>query len=308
MDLKEQKYVCALAECQSVIKAAEKLYISQPALSIYIAKLEKRLGVSLFKRQGKKFVLTYAGERYVEKASQMLEMEVEFNNEIYAIACQAAGRLRLGVSQRRGAWLIPPVVVEYEKKWPKVDLVIREGNLVFMNELLRKRELDIVILNKDDVPSGMDTELLMEEHFLLVVPVRHPINEKAEFIPGERYRKLDPKYLNGEDLILPSLMQSSRNAADTILRRYHVKPRRVRTIRSIETSLQMAAEGLGITFIREGYAVNIRYKKPINLYILDVDEPKRDVVAAYKKGLDLPEYMRSMIDILKEHSRTFLPE
>lgn len=306
MDLREQKYVCVLAECQNITKAAEKLYISQPALSIYIANLEKRLGVSLFEKKGKKFVLTYAGERYVEKASQMLELEVEFNNEIYAIACQTAGRLRLGVSQRRGMWLIPPVVVEYEKMWPKVDLVIREGNLVFMNELLRKSELDIVILNKDDVPGGMDTELLMKEELLLAVPVRHPINEKAEFIPGERYRKLDPKYLNGEDLVLPPPMQSTRSAADAILKRYHVKPGRVRTIRSIETNLQMAAEGLGITFIREGYAVNIRYKKPINYYILDVDEHKRDVVAAYKKGLELPEYMRSMIDILKEHGRTFL--
>lgn len=308
MDLREQKYVCTLAECQNITKAAEKLYISQPALSIYITNLEKSLGVPLFERKGKKFVLTYAGERYVKKASKMLELETEFNNEIYAIACQTAGRLRLGVSQRRGAWLIPPVIAEYEEKWPEVDLVIREGNLTVMNEMLKKSELDMIILNRDDVSGGMDTELLMEEEFLAAVPVRHPVNEKAEYIPGERYRKLKPECLNGATLILHTALQSSRNVEDAILKRHHVKPGKIRTVRSMEIAVQMVAEGLGISFIREGYAVNIKYRKPVNYYILDTEGHKKELVVAYRKGLELPEYMRSMVDILKDHCRGFLSE
>lgn len=58
MDLREQKYVCALAECGNLTRAAEKLFISQPALSIYITNLEKSMGVSLFDRSGKKFTLS----------------------------------------------------------------------------------------------------------------------------------------------------------------------------------------------------------------------------------------------------------
>lgn len=58
MNLKEQEYVCVLAECGNITKAAEKLYISQPALSIYISNLEKTLGVKLFDRSGKRFTLT----------------------------------------------------------------------------------------------------------------------------------------------------------------------------------------------------------------------------------------------------------
>ena len=69
MNLKEQTYVCVLAECGNITKAAERLFISQPALSIYISTLEKNLGVRLFDRSGKRFTLTWAGEMYVEKAS-----------------------------------------------------------------------------------------------------------------------------------------------------------------------------------------------------------------------------------------------
>lgn len=77
MNLKEQTYVCVLAECGNITKAADRLYISQPALSIYINNLEKSLGTKLFERAGKRFVLTPAGELYVEKARKMLELKKE---------------------------------------------------------------------------------------------------------------------------------------------------------------------------------------------------------------------------------------
>ena len=306
MDLREQKYVCTLAECGSLTKAAERLFISQPALSIYITNLEKNLGLPLFERKGKRFVLTFAGECYVKKAAQMLKLEQEFNSEIYDIACKTAGRLRLGISQRRGSWFLPPVIAEYEEKWPQVDLVIREGNLTVINEMLKKGELDMIILNKSDVTGNMETEILFEEEFLMAVPVRHPINEMAVYVPGEKYRKLSPEHLNGQTLILHTPMQSSRHVEDVILKRHHVTPGRIRIFRSMETALQMAAEGLGISFIREGYAVNLKYKKPVNFYIMDTENHKRAVVAAYKKGMELPDYMQGMVDILKSHGERFL--
>ena len=67
-DLKEQKYVCTLAECKSLTRASERLYISQPALSLYINNVEKNLGAPLFERNGRKFELTWLGKQYVEKA------------------------------------------------------------------------------------------------------------------------------------------------------------------------------------------------------------------------------------------------
>ena len=66
MNLKEQQYVCTLARCQSLSRAAEELFISPSALSVYISNLEKQLGIQLFDRIGKQFTLTYAGELYVE--------------------------------------------------------------------------------------------------------------------------------------------------------------------------------------------------------------------------------------------------
>lgn len=306
MDLREQKYVCTLAELGNLTRAAERLYISQPALSIYITNLEKNLGVPLFDRSGKKFTLTYAGEQYMKRAEKMLELEREFNEEIEKISRETAGRIRLGISQRRGCFFLPPVIAEYEKRWPEIDLVIREGNLTDLGEMFKNGELDMIVLNRTDVKENMDTELLFQEEFLIAVPVCHEINEKSEYVPGSRYRKLKPEYLNGETLILHTAWQSSRKIEDAILKHNGVNPGRIRVIRSMETAVQMAAEGLGITFIREAYAANFHYRKPVNYYILDIERHKRDVVVAFKKNGELPAYMQGMVDILKEYGKDYL--
>lgn len=306
MDLREQRYVCTLAEYGNLTRAAEKLYISQPALSLYIANLEKSLGLSLFDRSGKKFCLTYAGERYVEKAKQMLDLEREFSEEVYALVNETLGRLCLGISQRRGSWLIPPVAARYEELCPEIDLVIKEGNLSMLNEMLRQNELDLIVLNKSDVQGEMETISLFEEEFLAAVPVRHPINENAEYVPGERYRKLRPEALNGQNLILHTPFQSSRNIEDTLLERHHVRPGNVRIMRSMETCIQMVAEGLGIGFIREGYAIHLKYTKPVNYYMLDTEHHKRELVVAYRKGWQPPKYAQTMIELLVEQGRHFL--
>ena len=82
MNLKEQEYVCALAENGTITAAAKELFISQPALSIYINNLEKSLGVRLFERVGKQFILTYAGEQYVEKAKLILQLSHELDEKL----------------------------------------------------------------------------------------------------------------------------------------------------------------------------------------------------------------------------------
>ena len=113
MDLKEQKYVCTLAECKSLTRASERLYISQPALSLYINNVEKNLGAPLFERNGRKFELTWLGKQYVEKASQMLELERQFKAVMRQTEQEDAGQVRIGIAQRRAIWFLPAVPVSY---------------------------------------------------------------------------------------------------------------------------------------------------------------------------------------------------
>ena len=269
MDLKEQKYVCTLAECKSLTRASERLYISQPALSLYINNVEKILGARLFERNGRKFELTWLGKQYVEKASQMLELERQFEAVMRRTEQENAGQVRIGIAQRRGIWFLPAVLSVYEREWPQVDVVIREGNLADLTIMLKNRELDLVVLSRSDVTSEMEAVPLGMEDFLLILPGDHPLNEKAVPVEGSMFDFLDPHLLSGETIFLNTEMQSARRVEEKILKDHKVKPGRIRVVRNMELGAQLVAEGLGVGFIRQGYQKNIHYPKPVKYYTID---------------------------------------
>lgn len=306
MDIKEPKYVCALAETGNVTRAAEKLYISPPALSTYINNLEKNLGLCLFDRSGKKFTLTYAGERYVKTAYKMLELERKLNQELSNIQNQQIGRLRLGISLRRASWFLPPVLADFSHTWPDIDVIVRQGNILDLNEMLKKRELDLVILNEEDADPQMEMQTLFEEEFLLAVPFCHELDQKTEYVAGSPYRKLNPVYLNGQNLILSAPFQSSRVLENKILSHYHIIPHKIMEIRSTDLAVQMAAEGLGVTMVREGFAKTVKYDKPFHLYMLDVPQHRHKVIVAYEPKMQLKDYTLAMLKSLKKAAASFL--
>lgn len=305
MNLKEQQYVCKLADCGSITKAAKELYISQPALSIYINNLERNLDVQLFERVGKQFILTYAGERYVEKARAMLRLREEFEEELKDITGNYRGRIRIGVQTRRATWLLPPVAAAYEREYPEVDVIIYEGIIGSLEQRIKNYEIDLLLCNAADVKSDMCSFLMFREQLLVAVPQRHPVNEKARYVPGERYRFLDLDHLNGEKLILQWPEQSIRKEADRYLAERGVVPGKIREIRNIETAMQMVAEGLGIGFNREGYALRMRYAKEVNYYGIESGPGATDFVLAYRKDMPVAGYMQRMIDMLLERGKVY---
>lgn len=305
MNLKEQQYVCVLAECGTITRAAGELYISQPALSIYINNLEKSLNVKLFERVGKRFILTYAGERYVEKAKAMLRLEAEFEEELKDITGNYTGRIRIGVQTRRATWLLPTVVADYEREFPRVDVILYEGIMGVLDKKIKNCEIDILLCNAADVRPDMKSHLMFKEQLLVAVPQRHPINEKASYVPGEKYRYLDLVHLNGERLILAKPEQSIRQDADRFLAQKGVTPGKIRVISNIETAMQMVAEGLGIGFNREGYAQNMKYARGVNYYGIENAEGKTDFVLAYRKDMPVMGYMQRMIDMLLERGKSY---
>ena len=120
MNLKEQQYVCTLARCQSLSRAAEELFISPSALSVYISNLEKYLGVRLFERtgRGKAFVLTSIGEEYVVRAEKMLELKAEFEGLVENELHRSHPAIRVGIQQRRAISVVPEALRRFMETLP----------------------------------------------------------------------------------------------------------------------------------------------------------------------------------------------
>ena len=236
----------------------------------------------------------------------MLELERQFEAVRWQTERENAGQVRIGIAQRRGIWFLPAVLSVYEREWPQVDVVIREGNLADLTIMLKNRELDLVVLSQSDVTSEMEAVPLGMEDFLLILPGDHPLNEKAVPVEGSKFDFLDPHLLSGETIFLNTEMQSARRVEEKILKDHKVKPGRIRVVRNMELGAQLVAEGLGVGFIRQGYQKNIHYPKPVKYYTIDISRYGQDVVVAYRRDVELTKPMRAMIMQMKDAAEEYL--
>lgn len=303
MNLKEQEYVCALAENGTITAAAKALFISQPALSIYINNLEKALGVQLFERVGKQFILTYAGEQYVEKAKLILQLSHELDEKLKDITGNYTGRIRIGVQMRRATGFLPPIIAAYEKEFPGVEVILHEGVMNELKESIQNFKSDLLLCSRVDLPPYMKSFVLFKERLLIAVPKDHLINEKAVQEEGKALPSLDLFWLNGENLIMAKTSQSIRRDADYFLNANGIRPGKIREICCIETAMQMVGEGLGIGFNRESYVMYMKKQENIRYYFMRNIDSTTDFVLAYRKEMPVTGYMQRMIDMLIQYGK-----
>ena len=189
MNLKEQQYVCTLARCQSLSRAAEELFISPSALSVYISNMEKYLGVRLFERtgRGKAFVLTSIGEEYVVRAEKMLELKAEFDGLVENELHKSHPAIRVGIQKRRAISVVPEALRRFMERYPDVDVIFRDGTLGDLTRMYREGNVDFMIsIFRDELPDAVYQEIAMEQ-VLVALPDTHPAIQYAYSVEGDRF-------------------------------------------------------------------------------------------------------------------------
>lgn len=301
MNLKEQLYVTTLARCKTIARASEELFISQSALSVYISNLEKYLGVKLFLRTGKEFVLTYAGEEYVKRASVMLQLKNEFDQIVHDITNSYENKLRLGIQHRRAVGLLRYILPRFIEEYPHVELLIQEGILQELVDMYNKNELDLMIgIFQDEFP---DTEYIdvMDERVLLVLPADHPANQFAYKDSNKRgpWKSLNLTCLNHENFVLPTRRQSLRMSIDRIFESLKITPGKVMELTYFETIMGLVESGVGIGFNREGY-LDFMYPNPnLRYYLIGELDYTSKVQIVHRKG-KFSEPAARLAELLKE--------
>src|SRR5699024_654521 len=142
MDFTELKYVLAITKHQNITKAASSLFISQPSLSKFLKNLETRLGLKLFNRIGKKYVLTYAGEIYVDTIYRIISLHKQFNNTFNDIKNDKKGRIHLALSRIRGSHDLPNVLPVFTKEYPEFNIEVTEAQSAESEEKVIRGEVD----------------------------------------------------------------------------------------------------------------------------------------------------------------------
>lgn len=301
MDLKEQEYIVALAQHQSITRAAQALFVSQPTLSIFLTRLEERLGIQLFEKAGRRLIPTAAGELYARRAKELLMIKNQFDAELSDLISGSYGRLRLGIHSRRSSYLLPKVMAKFRAQYPNVELTVEETSSQEMERLLLEGSLDLILSNRFFDMERLSLFPVYQDTLVTALSPSHPACEKAVLLPGHQRMWLDLRELKGEFFILQAPTQSTRTFTDRAFHYAGFRPERSFIIKNMETAAQMAAEGVGAAFSMDSYAKYFTYEKPVYFFETGNPDFSVQISLAHRRGAHLSRYMEAFIRLVREN-------
>ncbi len=302
MDFRELTYVLSIAKHQNITKAAESLYVSQPTLSKFLISLEDDLGLKLFRRLGHKYLLTYAGERYVDKAQQILRLKNDLDTELADIIKRDVGVVNAAFSPMRCSYMLPYVLPAFQAVWPHVKVNIFEGHATENDRKLLDGQIDVAFYSKpNDLNPLLEYETLWDEEMYICTCENHPIGRFSKPNPSSRYPRLDPALLKNELLIQMMPEQRTRQITDDYFRDHGLQFENIMYTSNLPAIMELVSLGYGVAFIFESHLRHRVVTRPIVSYSFGEPKTTSAFVAAYRKGSYISAYVRDIIEIAKRY-------
>ena len=160
----------------SFSKAAENLFVSQPAVSKSIKKLESEIGVALFERKGSNILLTTAGEKLLDYLRKAIFIEQEINVDLAIIKekIHARGELKVGASTTISLYILPKILSEFHKRFPKIKILLINRNSENILNALDNHEIDIAVVEGENTPNSLDTKPFITDEIIPVCAFHSP--------------------------------------------------------------------------------------------------------------------------------------
>lgn len=275
MTLNELRYVVAVAQVRNFRRAAEQAFISQPALSLAIQKLEEELGVQIFERGKSAVSITPIGQEIVEQAQRTLEEAGRIKEIARQGKDQLIGPLRLGIIYSVGPYLLPALVPALKKLAPDMPLEVEENITANLDTLLRNGKLDVIVIALPFGDAGVLTRALYDEPFEVVTGKEHHWAAR---------RSIKPQELAAENVLLLDSGHCFSNQVAEACPELNRKGANIQQGTSLETIRNMVASGLGITVLPAS-ANGARYRNPL-LKVIPFTQPmpSRRIALAWRKS------------------------
>src|SRR6202046_4901573 len=276
MNLKDLKYLVALADTGHFGRAAQRTFVSQPTLSAQLKKLEEYLGVKLVERHPKNVQLTEVGKEIVARARRMLSE----GDEIVALARNntdpLSGKLKVALIPTIGPYLLPRIMQKLRKALPQLGLMLYEHQTEELLKRLKDGEIDLGILALPVDQDGLESRRLYREEFTVALPSDNPLVQKPSIKASD---------LKGQPLLLLDDGHCLRDQALEVCSRIDVREAEDFRASSLETLRHMVVAGLGVTLMPE-LAVESPFGSQRGLVIRQFAKPApaRTVGAVWRKS------------------------
>jgi LysR family transcriptional regulator, hydrogen peroxide-inducible genes activator len=240
MNLRDLKYLVALSAHRHFGKAAEACFVSQPALSMQIKKLEEALGVKLLERTNKSVLLTDTGIAITERAHHILHQVEEMRDLAKLAKDPYSGELKIGIIPTLAPYLLPLVIPSLSKEFPKISFYLIEEQTATLIDKLKIGKLDAAFLALPVIETSFATSLLFEEEFLLVVPSTHPLAKRKAIKQND---------LDNQNVLLLEEGHCMHEQTLTLCHKMNASEAKNFRATSLETLRHMVASGNGVTLM-----------------------------------------------------------
>jgi LysR family hydrogen peroxide-inducible transcriptional activator len=291
MTLTELRYIVALAQERHFGRAAQKCFVTQPTLSLALAKLEDELGVRLFERNKNEVLVTARGREIVEQAKRVLDEVGKIQHLARGGQDQLAGPLRLGVIPTIGPYILPDLVPILRKRAPAMPLVIEENLTGNLAPMLREGELDVLIIALPFSIPAVKTEVVYEEPFSVVVPEGHRWGTRRSVRPVELGEE-NLLVLNNGHCFRDQVLEACPGQSNTALAEG-------RAGSSLETIRNMVASGLGVSVLPASALASRYASRLVKTVPFTSPVPSRKVALAWRASFDRPASIAALAGAIR---------
>ena len=294
MDFRQLQYVLKVAECGSITKAANELYMAQPSLSNCIGKVEKELGVLLFDRSVNPIQLTLAGEEYIKEARRMLYIQEQLQKKLQDISQVSRRRVRIGISHERGIFMLPRILPVFHERFPEVSVEVVPGSHKKLSAQLSEGTLDIVMLPTIEKTADFRYIDVYEEEIMVCAGAGIV---RSEHLYEGKWDMIDPDKCGSIPFIKMEPGHVITHAFDRV---FTGKMNIVFEAYSSAEALRLAAAGMGACLVSQMTMDMIRYDHATRAFSIGPKPVTWSVCACMRKDAYVGSVEKALIQITQD--------
>lgn len=287
MKIAQLEYFCAVSRYHSITRAAQKLYVTQPAISTAIHELEKEFSISLFTRSKNDMTLTKEGEVFYQKANKLLDTFNQTSSELFDLARQV-NPIRIGIPPILSTIFFPDMLIAFQEEYPDIPVELFEYGSIRATKLVQEAVLDLALVNMNfyEVDKLNSHEILSDRIVFCVSPEHHLVKEKV----------VTMEMLKDEPLIMYNTDSVQNATLTSLFEHLGVKPNVILCASQLYTIENFIENNLGGAFLYSSLLKNM----PGLVGIPIVPTIQQEIGLVWQKGIYINSSVEKYISFTKK--------
>lgn len=300
MEFRDILYVLNVAETKNFTQAAGNLFVSQPALSQSIQRLEHELGTCLFQRSHHQVILTPAGETFCKDGRKILELTKQMKEDVQETEQFKNQKLSIGISPFYEKYYLSQILPEFKKQYSDIDIRVIENYTCELEQLVKKGELDLCIMTLPLTVPSLSFVPIFKEKIVLAVPPYHWSTRLGSAESRKKVQPVDLALFKDEPYIMYKPGRRMRKTSMQLCREAGFSPNIVFETQSCEAINAMIVQGMGIGFLPVAIESLCPHDQRPVYYSINSQKAVRTFAIVYDKKSERNKVLNKFIKIIPQ--------